>query len=78
MDTFTSKTVGRCLTEYILSNYDNVVTQCVSFVVYSQFDNERVSPSRTEKADCFAGQTLCGITLDGREIVLKRVVDSSD
>ena len=86
MKNFTSKTVGRCLTQYIRKDYEQIVNSFKVFVIISQFE---AIPSSLEEAiygqrkilkvpNYSIGERLFGANEDGSLEELASIIDSSD
>jgi hypothetical protein len=84
---YTSKNVGRCLTEYKLTNYDDVVKECVLFFSVTQFRNvtgfslqriEELNIRIVDKPCCGSGMVSYGVKSDKSIIKLMEIIDSSD
>ena len=75
------KTLGTCITEYTIDNYDEAISKYTSFVAFSQFDSqvpsfvhENMKVLHTPKVSI--GEKLYGIEKDGSLTFLKSVIDS--
>lgn len=90
MNNFIQKTVGRCLTEYTRSNYNDIVNNYAKFVLVSQFDKKPNNitdldfkegygyPKQFNEPVCHTGTILFGVECNGSLTELKSIIDSSD
>lgn len=80
---FNSVTIGHCLTEYTVEDYDNLVKNYKKFGFAAPYKNPamgiRPEILRTDDSPiCFDGEIMYGINEDGSLTKLKMIVDSSD
>lgn len=84
---YVSKVVGRCLTEYKLTDYNEQVKECRLFFRVSQFQSiDGMDFKRVEElgfrmdnvAYCGSGQKLYGVKDDRTIVKLMEIIDSSD
>ena len=79
---FNSKTIGRCLTEYTVINYEELVSSFNKFATVSQFSGDIKSVDKASKVSdrpvCGYGEIMYGVNEDGSLTKLKMIVDSSD
>ena len=85
-----SRNVGKCLTEYKVENYDEVVKRYDRFVIMSQFDGEigHINeldfpegygyPKQFNEPVCHTGNVMYGVEHDGFLTKLMCIIDSSD
>ena len=80
--TWTTKKIGKCLTQYIRADYDQISSECDAFLVRSQFNDTPTEYAAHELEidipKIRAGQVLYGIDLNGVVHRLKAIIDSSD
>lgn len=85
---YESKSIGRCLTEYKLKDFDAVVSKCKLFFAVPQYRNvdgfdlfriEELNIKTTnEMPRCGHGQKVYGVLEDRTIVRLVEIVDSSD
>lgn len=90
MNNFYGKNIGRCLTEYKIDVYDQIIDDYDRFVVISQFDSipKHINdldfkegygfPKQHNEPVLGHGQILFGVEVDGTLTKLKSIIDSSD
>lgn len=75
---FTSRSIGKNLTEYKRFNFEVLAHNLKKFVVYSQFDPNRLVGKYVATPTCGAAEILYGIDDAGEEHEMMRIIDSSD
>lgn len=85
---YTSKQIGRCLTEYRLETLEEVKVKCVLFFTVPQyrnvegFDLLRIEELNIKTSDqmpnCGHGMKVYGVLPDRSTVRLVEIVDSSD
>lgn len=85
---YIERTIGKCLNENKLIEYDSVVLKCKLFFKVSQFRSiEGMTVSEIEDLGiklettppkCGDAQRVYGVFLDGQIIKLTEIIDSSD
>lgn len=75
---YVSKSVGRSLTEYKRLNFDVLVKMCKKYIIYSQFDADKLVGRYVSKPICGAAEVLYGIDELGNEHEMMKIIDSSD
>lgn len=85
---YTSKQIGRCLTEYRIENLDEMIAKCKLFFAVPQYRNvdgfdllrieELNIKTVNEMPKCGHGQKVYGVLEDRTIVRLVEIVDSSD
>ena len=85
---YTSKQIGRCLTEYRLETFEETKAKCVLFFTVPQvrnvdgFDLKRIEELNIKVSNeiprCGHGMKVYGVLPDRSTVMLVEIIDSSD